>query len=501
MPALPVARTPETPSPEPSAAHLAVVLMATGLTSFLSTYLAASVNLALKSIGTEMDVGPASLSLLASVYLLLTSICLVPFGKLCDTFGPKRTLVFGCAWFTLSNFVVPFAARSFPLLVAFRGLQGIGAAFLMVSNTPIVSRVFPARQRATALGFLSGMVYFGYSVGNFIGGWLTQAFGWRSIFTSAGLCGLLALVTIQALVPNPGEGAAAGKKVRSLDLPGIAFYAASLICLQVGASRLTDPVGIALLVACTVAFILFLRRQWTAADPIYDLRLAVSNPVFAMSNLAVFFNFLATYGSGYLLPLYLTCNRGLSPAEAGRITLFQPLMQIFFSPFAGFLADRSSPAVVASAGMGMISVALLMLTQLGDSTPLFVVYAALILIGIGISFFSAPNTSLIMGAVPENKRGMAAASNSVMRNLGMQFSIILCGCAFLLAMGHVQGIPREAYGKMLSATRTCYAIFAAMCIAGAVISLKRGGPVPGSDGPAPTTGGPAAPIQGKGEGQ
>ena len=95
-------------------------------------------------------------------------------------------------------------------------------------------------------------------------------------------------------------------------------------------------------------------------------------------------------------------------------------------------------------------------------------------------------------------------SNSVMRNLGMQFSIILCGSAFLLAMGHVQGIPREAYGKMLSATRICYAIFAAMCIVGAVISLKRSGSAREAAGTARSDDAdrrPPAGIKATGEGQ
>ncbi len=68
---------------------------------------------------------------------------------------------------------------------------------------------------------------------------------------------------------------------------------------------------------------------------------------------------------------------------------------------------------------------------------------------------------------------MATAANSILRNLGMQCSIILCGCAFLFALGDVKGIPPERYGEMLTATRFCYAVFAVLCGVGTVISLKR----------------------------
>ena len=451
--------------------RVGAIVFATGLTSFLSTYLSSSVNLALKTIGGEFAVGPADLSLLASVYLLCSSLCIVPFGKLSDTYGPKRTLTFGCAFFTLSNLVVPLLARDFDSLLVLRGLQGISSAFLVVSNTPIVTTSIPREYRTTALGFLSGLVYFGNSVGSFVGGALTESWGWRSVFLSGAAGGALAFVVLALVVP--GDRARSGKEPRGIDVPGLLFYAVALVSLQSGANQLDRSWGPALLALCLGALAFFVWRQFRAPNPLYDVRLALSNAVFALANLAVFLNFLATYGSQYLLPLYLQCNRGLSPLEAGKVTLAQPLMQIFFSPLAGWIAGRVAPAFVASAGMGMIAVALFVLTWLSTTTPLWVIYGALMLIGIGISFFSAPNTSIIMEAVPPEKRGMAAASNSLMRNLGMQCSIIFCGAAFLLTLGDLKGIPPEKYGDMLVTTRLCYGVFTAVCLGGMVMSLKR----------------------------
>ena len=450
--------------------RLVLVVFATGLTSFLSTYLSSSVNLALKTIGTEYGASPSSLSLLASVYLLASSVCIVPFGKVSDTYGPKRTLVFGCGFFILSNLLVPLLAQGFRSLLVLRGIQGVASAFLVVSNTPIVVSTVPKEHRPTALGVLSGLVYFGNSVGSFVGGALTQTFGWRSIFWSAAGGAAVALVLLQLLVPAPRSEE---RRRGPLDVPGILFYALALVSLQAGASHLTVLWGRVLLFGCLGAFGLFLWRQTRAENPVFDLRLFLSNRVFALANAAVFLNFLATYGSQYLLPLYLQCNRGLSPLEAGKVTLAQPLMQIFFSPLAGWIAGRVAPAFVASAGMGMIAVALFVLTWLSTTTPLWVIYGALMLIGIGISFFSAPNTSIIMEAVPPEKRGMAAASNSLMRNLGMQCSIIFCGAAFLLTLGDLKGIPPEKYGDMLVTTRLCYGVFTAVCVGGMVMSLKR----------------------------
>ena len=465
--------------------RIVLIVFATGLTSFLSTYLSSSVNLALKTIGTEYGASPASLSLLASVYLLASSVCIVPFGKVSDTYGPKRTLVFGCGFFILSNLLVPLLAQGFRSLLVLRGIQGVASAFLVVSNTPIVVSTVPKEHRPTALGVLSGLVYFGNSVGSFVGGALTQTFGWRSIFWSAAGGAAVALVLLQLLVPAPRSEE---RRRGPLDVPGILFYALALVSLQAGASHLTVLWGRVLLCGCLGAFGLFLWRQTRAENPVFDLRLVLSTRVFALANAAVFLNFLATYGSQYLLPLYLQCNRGMTPLEAGKITLYQPLMQVFFSPLAGWLASRIPPAWVATGGMGLIAAALVLFSRLTEQTPLSLVVTGLVLVGVGISFFSAPNTSIIMEAAPPERRGMAAASNSLMRNLGMQCSIILCGAAFLLALGQVKGIPPERYGDMLAATRGCFAFFAGVCVLGMVLSLARSRAKPGQEEAAAETG-------------
>ena len=452
--------------------RLVVILLSTGMTSFLSTYLAAAVNLALKTIGAEFSAGASSLSLVASLYLLMTSLCLIPFGRLSDAFGPKRTLLFGCFLFVLSNMAVPLLATSFTSLLILRSLQGVCAAFLMVSNIPLVAASFPEAQRATGLGFLSAMVFMGASVGNFLGGLLTEHFGWRSIFTSAALAGLLAFVCIWLFVPAKEKLPTTSPR-KPLDFTGIILYALTLIALQWGAATLATPTGIALLLCVPLGLALFLRRQFTAENPIYDIQLLVSNRTFALAILSVFLAFAATYGSQYLLPLYLQCNRGMSPAEAGKITLFQPLAHMLLAPLSGMMAARFAPHKLSSAGLIILTIALGILALLQENTPLLLIYLALILFGAGVALFSVPNTSLIMSAVPVNKRGIATASSSIMRNLGMQISIILCGLVFFLKLGQSKGISASQYPDMLIVIKICYSFFALLCVGGAILSLRR----------------------------
>ena len=425
-------------------------------------YLLASVNLALKVIGEEFVVNPADLGLINSVYLLLSSICIVPLGKVSDILGPKKTLLFGASFFIISNLLVIFFANSFLSLLIFRTIQGIAASSLVVSNTPIITTTIPAKYRTTALGILSGLVYSGTTAGNFIGGFLTQSFGWRSIFISAAIAGGIALLIIKFVVPDREVDNEASRK---FDLPGIVFYALTLIFLQGSANRLNEPLGWILFAGFAAGLVAFIYSQYRSSEPIYDIKLFRSNSVYAVTNISVFITFLTTYASQYLLGLYLQCNREMSPVTSGIVILIQPVLQLLVSPLAGFVADKTSPGKVSAAGMGLIALSLFILANLGESTPMYLIYFAMILTGSGIALFSAPNTSIMLGSVPESRQGSAVASNYVMLSVGMQTGIIICGLAFLFLVGKEAKIQKENFDEMLLATQISYWFFAIMATA------------------------------------
>lgn len=445
-----------------------LIIFAAGLSTFLANYMASSLNLALKTIGLELVANPSELSLVPSIYLLGTSLFLIPLGRVSDIYGAKRILLGGCGFFALTSIMIYFGANTFLSLLILRGLQGIAAAFVHVSHIPVVISSVPPKYRATSLGILAAITYFGSTVGIFAGGVITEFWGWRNIFTSAAGGCLIAFTIIFLTVSEkssqdkiPPERK---KNIAGFDFYGLTVYAAALILLQLGAQNLNHKFSFFILLASVLALAAFVRRQNLLEEPIYDVKLFKSNKVFAISNIGVFFSFLGTYGCSYLAALYLQCNRGLSPLEAGVVLFVQPAVQIISAPLGGILADKTSPALVAAAGMSLLSTAYLILAFLSADTPMALVYAALILVGIGVSFFASPNTTMLMNSVPENKRGMASASLSVMRNFGMQLSMIFCGAMFLLALGDVKGISPEKYGQMLDVIRNCYSVFAIAAI-------------------------------------
>ncbi|KAF0120985.1 MAG: transport protein, partial [bacterium] len=157
-------------------------LLVATLASFLTPFMGSSVNIALPSIGKEFFAMDAVLlSWVATAYLLAAVMFLVPFGKIADIHGRKRFFTYGIVIFTVSSFLSAISTSAI-VLIAFRVLQGVGSAMIFGTSMAILTSVFPVGERGKALGITVAAVYLGLSLGPFLGGFLTQHFGWRSIF-------------------------------------------------------------------------------------------------------------------------------------------------------------------------------------------------------------------------------------------------------------------------------------------------------------------------------
>jgi MFS family permease len=158
-----------------------ITLLVVTLGAFLTPYMSSAVNIALPAIGSEFRMNAVSLSWIATVYLLAAAIFLVPFGRLADIYGRKKIYSYGVAIYTLSAIFLANSHSELEL-ITYRILEGFGAAMLFGSGVAMLTSVFPPGERGRALGINTAAVYFGLSMGPFLGGLLTEHFGWRSVF-------------------------------------------------------------------------------------------------------------------------------------------------------------------------------------------------------------------------------------------------------------------------------------------------------------------------------
>lgn len=444
----------------------ALIVVSTG--SFLTPFMGSSVNIALPSISRDLMMDAILLSWIATAYSLSSAIFLVPFGRAADIHGRRRVFLVGMAIYGVFSLLCGLASSG-TMLVAFRVLQGIGGAMLFGTGVAILTSVFPPQERGQALGINVAAVYMGLSLGPVLGGFLTHNLGWRSVFLIN--VPLAAVVIAITLVYLRGEWAEC--KGEPFDWRGAAIYGAGLASLMYGFSRLPGALGAALVVMGIAGIAAFAAWESRVRFPVLDVNLFRRSKVFALSNLAALINYSATAAIGFLLSLYLQYIKALTPQQAGMVLVAQPAMQAIFSPLAGRLSDRVEPRIVASAGMSLTVVGLVLLTFLNAATPLAFIIASLLFLGLGFALFSSPNMNAIMGSVEKRFYGVASATQGTMRLTGQMLSMGSVMLIFSLTIGRVQITP-EYYPQFLRAAHTAFILFAILCFGGIFASLARG---------------------------
>jgi EmrB/QacA subfamily drug resistance transporter len=450
------------PSSRPAA------LLVTTVGSFLTPFLTSSIAIALPSIGKQLSMNAIMLGWVPTAYLLAAAMFLVPLGRIADIYGRKKIFTLGVFIYAVAS-VFSALSTSAAMLISVQVLEGIGAAMIMGTAIAILTSVFPANERGRALGINVAAVYIGLSLGPFLGGLLTQHFGWRSIFwVNVPLCLLIIALLFWKL---KGEWAEArGEK---LDVAGSIIYSLTIIAIMYGFTQLPDILGVVLILAGAAGLVGFIRWEIKAKSPVLDIGLFRNNTVFALSNVAALINYSATFAVSFLLSLYLQYIKGFNPEHAGLVLIAAPVMQAIFSPAAGRLSDKIEPRIVSSAGMGLTVIGLAFFIFLNNATNLLYIVAGLVIIGLGFAFFSSPNVNAVMSSVDRKYYGVASATLATMRQIGMTFSMGMVMLIFGIYIGRVQITP-QYYTAFIHSVNIAFSIFAVLCLGGIFASLTRG---------------------------
>jgi EmrB/QacA subfamily drug resistance transporter len=445
-----------------------MVLLVASMATYLTPYMGSSVNIALPSIGREFAMDAILLGWVATSYLLTTAIFLVPFGRIADIYGRKRIFTYGIFIFTASSLLTAISTSAI-MLISFRILQGIGSAMIFGTAVAILTSVFPPGERGRALGINVGAVYLGLSLGPFLGGFLTQHFGWRSIFVANVPLGLTVIIFV--LWKLKGEWAEA--KGEKFDLVGSIIYSLALVAILYGLSSLQELSASWVILVGILGILVFIWWEIKAKSPVLNIGIFRNNAVFAFSNLAALINYSSTFAVGFLLSLYLQYIKGFNPQNAGLILVSMPAMMTIFAPLAGRLSDRIEPRIVASMGMVFTTLALALFIFLSENTPLAFILVGLIILGFGAALFSSPNTNAVMSSIEKRFYGVASATLATMRNIGMVLSMGIAMLIFSIYLGRVQ-ITLEYYPEFVASLKIAFTIFAALCFAGIFVSLAKG---------------------------
>jgi EmrB/QacA subfamily drug resistance transporter len=405
------------------------VLIAIGTGSFMAALDGSVVNTILPVLRDAFHSNVTTIEWVVTVYLLVLSGLLLTFGRLGDLRGHKSIYMWGFGIFIVSSALCG-AAWAPAWLVVFRGLQAVGGAMLASNSPALVTGNFPAEQRGRAFGLISTMTYLGLTVGPSLGGWLTHAFGWRTVFYINVPVGALAFLLSLIFIPRdrPAE------RHQKFDLPGAVTFLAGLTLLMLGLNKGSDwgwssPVVLGSLAGAVILGWVFIWIEKHSPAPMLDLSL-FRIPLFSISAANAILNYICVYSITFLMPFYLIQGRGLNPAQAGLLLTVQPVMMAITAPISGAYSDRAGSRLPGMIGMGLLALGLFLLSRLGPESGLGLVVLGLLVAGSGTGTFISPNTSALMGAAPRARQGIASGVQAAARNFGMVLGIGLAGAIF-----------------------------------------------------------------------
>ncbi|HEX2051779.1 MAG TPA: DHA2 family efflux MFS transporter permease subunit [Actinomycetota bacterium] len=406
------------------------------------------VNVALPTLVRDLRASASELQWIVDSYVLVFAGLLLTAGALGDRFGRKLALDVGLLIFAGGSLWATFA-DSPETLIAGRAVMGIGGAFIMPATLSIITNVFPASERAKAIGIWAAFAGLGVVAGPVVGGWLLEDYWWGSVFLINVPIIVVALTFGAFLIPESKD-----PSIARLDPVGAVLSIAALGALvyaiiEAPAEGWTDGTILSIFGAAAVLIVLFIVWEMRTATPMLDMAF-FRNARFSASSAAITLVFFALFGSVFVLTQYLQFVLGYSPFEAGvRMTPVAAL--IFSAPASAKLSMKVGTKKVVAVGLTLVSIGLYMMSTFTTTTEYGSIATALVILGLGMGATMAPATDAIMGSLPLAKAGVGSAMNDTTRMVGGALGVAAIGSVLTSAYSaSLDGISRVIPEKVLA---------------------------------------------------
>src|SRR5271169_4475821 len=327
-----------------------IALSVTTIGALMAAIDSTIVILALPDMMVKLHAGLVEMVWVIMAYILMSSVCLLTFGRIADMFGRVRMYNLGFVIFTVGSALCGLS-QSATQLIAFRLVQGAGAAFMMVNSPAIIAEVFPPNQRGRALG-INGVTWaLGGIAGPLLGGLILAAANWRWIFYINVPIGILGSIWGYLALKEMS----ARNRTESFDLGGAAMFSLGLVALLfaltlgIQVSWTSLPI-LSLFGLFVVMLAAFLIRERRVANPVLDLSL-FKNRVYNFSVVAAMLQSLAMFAVTFLIVFYFQGVRGYSPLTAALFLIPLSIMSAVTGPLSGLLADRIGARLPATVGL------------------------------------------------------------------------------------------------------------------------------------------------------
>jgi EmrB/QacA subfamily drug resistance transporter len=374
-------------------------------------------------------------------YIIGSTVALLFLGRVSDMVGRVKVYNLGFAIFTVGSLFTSLS-NSPDFFIAARIFQGLGSAALFSNSAAVITDAFPHNELGNALGINSVAFRAGSMFGLTLSGLILSFFTWQYLFYVNIPVGIFGTLWAHRRLHEQSRPERSAK----MDWPGFVtfslFITFLLLALTYAAYGIGDYTFVgAFTIASLVSLAVFIRVERTHPQPLLDLDL-LKIKEFTGAVLAQLINAMAWGAFILLISLHLQLVEGQTPFQAGISIVPFDIAMLFVGPLSGRLSDRYGTRPFATAGLAVISVALLAMSTLSPTTPYTTLLGFLILGGAGMGLFVSPNMSSVMGSVPSQRRGVASGLRATFFNIGfvLSFNIVIIVLTFYMPYGEITRI-------------------------------------------------------------
>lgn len=419
-----------------------------------------ALNAALPDIAMQTAATQAQLTWIIDGYTLALACLLLPAGAIGDRYGRRGALLIGLGIFVAAS-AAPLALDQPVQLIAARAAAGAGAAFIMPATLSLLTAAFPKSERNKAIGIWAGVVGSGAVFGFLITGGLLHFWGWQSIFATFAVAGV-GLFTLTCTVSSSRDDHTAPLDWLGAILIGTAVAVFVLGVVEAPVRGWTHPVVWGCMTGGVALAAAFAMTQLRHPHPLLDVRL-FGKPDFATGAVGVTFLFFANFGFFFVTMQYIQLVMGYTPIQTAIALCPLMLPVLTLGATTHLYLPRLGLRLCVSIGLLVIAAGLMCMRLLHLDSNYFEYTWGLLVISTGIGMCTAPTTAAIMGAVPDEKQGVASAVNDTTREVGAALGIAVAGS--ILAAGYqnhlgpkLTGLPAELREHVMSSLAEALAV-------------------------------------------
>lgn len=433
----------------------AIVAVAFGVS--LSVIDSVIANVALPTLAAEFGTSSANSVWIVNAYQLALITTLLIFSNLGDILGYRRIYISGLVLFTVASAGCALST-TFASLIAWRAVQGIGAAAITSVNTTLIRIIYPRRMLARGMGINATVVAVSSVAGPSVAAAILSVTTWHWLFAVNLPVGLIAFTLSSRFLPqNPVKVEGRRFDWRSGVMCALTFGLV-MACVEGYSHGMSLHVWFVLAAVAAVVAWRFVTDQLRKPMPILPFDL-LRIPIFSLSIVTSICSFTAQMLAMVSLPFILQHSMGYDAVSTGLIFTAWPMVIMVVAPLAGVLAERIHAGYLGFTGLLIMTFGLVMLGLLPSSPTDFDIIWRLVLCGMGFGLFQSPNNSILIASAPPERSGSASGMLATARLVGQTTGAALMALLFHLVPGN--------------STHTALILAGGFALTGAVVSLAR----------------------------